>query len=310
MSAPRNRSLTLSDEDYTIYRKNLLSKAAITSGRSVNKSTIHGESEHILPLLRDKSVHLLIADPPYNLNKSFNGTAFKKSSREDYIDYLEAFISALKSKMHPKGSLYICGDWRSSSAIETVLEKYFIIQNRITFEREKGRGAKNNWKNASEDIWFASCSKDYFFNVEAVKQKRKVIAPYRENGKAKDWQDDGENKTRLTHPSNHWSDITIPFWSMTENTEHPTQKPEKLIAKLILASSRPGDLVLDPFLGSGTTSVVAKKLGRDYIGIEREEKYCIIAEKRLALAENHSTIQGYQDGVFLDRNFSQKASGQ
>ena len=62
--------------------------------------------------------------------------------------------------------------------------------------------------------------------------------------------------------------MTVPFWSMPENTDHPTQKPEKLLAKLILASTNPGDLVLDPFLGSGTTSVVAKKLGRRYIGIE------------------------------------------
>lgn len=89
---------------------------------------------------------------------------------------------------------------------------------------------------------------------------------------------------------------------MPENTDHPTQKPEKLLAKLILASTNPGDLVLDPFLGSGTTSVVAKKLGRRYIGIELDAYYCCLAEKRLALAEEDSSIQGYQDGVFWERN--------
>ncbi len=72
---------------------------------------------------------------------------------------------------------------------------------------------------------------------------------------------------------------------MPENTDHPTQKPEKLIAKLVLASSHPGDVVFDPFLGSGTTSVVAKKTGRRYVGIDREESYCCLAEKRLDLAE-------------------------
>ena len=90
---------------------------------------------------------------------------------------------------------------------------------------------------------------------------------------------------------------------MEENTEHPTQKPEKLIAKLILASCPPSGIVMDPFLGSGTTSVVAKKLGRHYIGIEKEEYYSIIAEKRLLMADNDKSIQGYKDGIFFERNY-------
>ena len=89
---------------------------------------------------------------------------------------------------------------------------------------------------------------------------------------------------------------------MSENTAHPAQKPEKLIAKLILASSNEGDMVFDPFLGSGTTSVTAKKLGRQYLGIELEQKYCVWAEQRLAMAEQDSTIQGYEDHVFWERN--------
>lgn len=130
----------------------------------------------------------------------------------------------------------------------------------------------NNWKNCLEDIWFFTKSRNYKFNLDAVKVQRPVIAPYRdEAGRPKDWVDDGKGRYRLTAPSNVWTDISIPFWSMPENTPHPTQKPEKLIAKLILASSNAGDVVLDPFLGSGTTSVTAKKLGRHYIGIEREK---------------------------------------
>jgi len=89
---------------------------------------------------------------------------------------------------------------------------------------------------------------------------------------------------------------------MPENTDHPTQKPEKLIAKLILASCPENGIVLDPFLGSGTTSVVAKKLGRKYIGIDMNEEYCIWAEKRLAQADTDKTIQGYSGGVFWERN--------
>lgn len=111
-----------------------------------------------------------------------------------------------------------------------------------------------------------------------------------------------EGNFRDTHPSNFWSDLTVPFWSMPENTDHPTQKPEKLLAKIILASSDPGDVVFDPFLGSGTTSVVAKKLNRQYFGVEIDELYCCFAEKRLKIADNDKNIQGYSDGVFWERN--------
>ena len=89
---------------------------------------------------------------------------------------------------------------------------------------------------------------------------------------------------------------------MPENTAHPTQKPEKLLAKLILASSDPGDLVFDPFLGSGTTSVTAKKLGRHYLGVEKEARYCLWAEQRLEAAQADQAIQGYSGGVFWERN--------
>lgn len=199
--------------------------------------------------------------------------------------------------------MYICGDWLSSYSIFAVASKYFKIRNRITWEREKGRGAKSNWKNSSEDIWFCTLSDQYIFNVDQVKLKKQVIAPYRDHaGKPKDWDDNEDGKYRLTHPSNLWTDLTVPFWSMPENTDHPTQKPEKLLAKIILASSAEGDVVLDPFLGSGTTSVVAKKLNRRYVGIELDQTYCCLAEKRLALAETDCSIQGYHDQVFWERN--------
>ena len=153
-----------------------------------------------------------------------------------------------------------------------------------------------------EDIWFATVSKNYTFNVEAVKLRRKVIAPYKINGQPKDWEETKEGNFRNTYPSNFWDDISIPYWSMPENTAHPTQKPEKLLAKLILASSNSGDVVFDPFLGSGSTSVTAKKLGRHYIGIEQNEQYCIWSEKRIDMADTDSSIQGYTDGVFWERN--------
>ena len=144
--------------------------------------------------------------------------------------------------------------------------------------------------------------KEYTFNVDAVKQKRRVLAPYRADGQPKDWEESPDGKFRLTCPANFWDDISVPYWSMPENTDHPTQKPEKLLAKLILASSNPGDVVFDPFGGSGSTAVTAQKLGRHFSMIEMNEEYCCWAAARLEKAYTDKRIQGYEDGVFWERN--------
>jgi site-specific DNA-methyltransferase (adenine-specific) len=301
--APCNRTLTLADEDFAGLRSRLLEIELRVSLDFCLDRTILGNSLNVLPLLPRGTVDLLIVDPPYNLTKSFNGTQFKKRTTREYEDWLHSWIKLTLPILKPNASVYLCSDWRSSGAAQSVLEEYFHIQNRITWEREKGRGAARNWKNCLEDIWFCSLSDEYWFDVEAVMQKRRVIAPYRdENRRPKDWVQQDDGGFRLTNPSNLWNDISVPFWSMPENTDHPTQKPEKLIAKLILASSKPDDVVLDPFLGSGTTSVAAKKLGRHFIGIEIEEEYCLLAERRLQLVALDASIQGYSGGVFWERN--------
>ncbi|MEO1395753.1 MAG: site-specific DNA-methyltransferase [Cyanobacteria bacterium J06634_5] len=301
--APNNRTLTLSEDEAQQYGRQLLTLSKPASISSVFNRTIHQNLLEALPLLPDGFVDLLIVDPPYNLRKTFNGMVFKARSPQAYQDWLTTWISQLPRLLKPNASIYMCCDWQSSNAIYEVFSQYFQVRNRITWEREKGRGAKRNWKNASEDIWFGTVSDTYTFNVDAVKLQRRVRAPYRDSaGQPKDWQDTDKGKFRTTHPSNLWTDISVPFWSMPENTDHPTQKPEKLIAKMVLASSNPGDVVFDPFLGSGTTSVVAKKLRRHYVGIEQEMLYCGLAEKRLALADEDDTIQGYGDGYFWERN--------
>ncbi|MFM1542005.1 DNA methyltransferase [Helcococcus ovis] len=271
----------------------------------INKNII-GDTFNVLDHIENNSIDLLIVDPPYNLRKNYHGNIFNEKNTKEYADYTEKWISKIKPKLKDKGSIYVCCDWKSSMIIGPVLLKYFNIKSRITWEREKGRGAKSNWKNSLEDIWFATNSEEYTFNIDAVKKRKKVIAPYKEEGKPKDWKDDKNVKYRDTHPSNFWDDITIPFWSMPENTAHPTQKPEKLIAKLVLASSNEGDLILDPFMGSGTTSVVCKKLNRKFIGIEQNELYVSWAEKRLLDAEDNIEIQGIKDGIFYERNFNLK----
>lgn len=301
--SPLNRSVSISKSEIRKYSNRLINLHSKTSVDHLINKTIGQDLFEILDYLPDKFVDLMIVDPPYNLTKIFKSVKFKEQSVENYSEWMESFVIKLKKILKNSASLYFCGDWLTSISIANVLNKHFKIRNRITWEREKGRGSKINWKNSAEDIWFYTVSNKYKFNPDAVKLNRKVIAPYKDdNGKPKDWEHKENGKFRLTFPSNIWTDISIPFWSMPENTEHPTQKPEKLVAKLILASSNEGDLIFDPFLGSGTTSVVAKKLNRNYLGVEIDKYYACLAEKRLDIAETDKRIQGYERGIFWERN--------
>jgi site-specific DNA-methyltransferase (adenine-specific) len=311
--SPLNRTLQLSSEERTRYASELLRIEDLRNGKldspcshpmqsaaqSIDSEPDDGAEEGIdpeaflgkiicapleaaAPLLPAGFADLIVCDPPYNLSKDFNGLKFKQMSEDAYEGYIESWLPEVIRLLAPHGSLYICGDWKCTAALQRALSKHLTIMNRITWRREKGRGAARNWKNSMEDIWFAVRDpKHYTFNLEDVKVRHKVIAPYRKDGLAKDWQEDGEGKFRMTCPSNFWDDTVVPFWSMPENTDHPTQKPESLMERIILASSDKGDVVFDPFLGSGTTAVVAKRLGRRWAAIEINEEYCCLAAKRL-----------------------------
>lgn len=298
----RNRTIRLSKEEEKKYSAELLNLSSIQPVSKVINKIINQDYFEAVKFMPQQMVDLLIVDPPYNLDKNFNGLKFKNMSISEYSDWIEEVIKRLIPLLKPEASIYFCSDWKTSTSIHLILEKYFTVRNRITWEREKGRGSKTNWKNNSEDIWFCTNSNKYKFDIEAVKVRRKVIAPYKVDGKPKDWIEENGTQVRITHPSNIWTDISIPFWSMPENTEHPTQKPEKLIAKLILASSEKGDLVLDPFSGAGTTCAVAKKLDRKYVGIEINTTYASLTLKRLEIAETNREIQGYKEGIFWERN--------
>ncbi len=300
--AERNKTLTVSADEIPHLEK------CVTSADDLKRSfaddaVVNADIFDCLDYIPDGYFNLIIVDPPYNLDKDFNGNKFSSMTPDAYEDYLRSWFYRVCDKLAPNGSLYMCGDWKCSSSMQRVIEERLTVINRITWQREKGRGNRSNWKNAMEDIWFAvKDPKDYYFDVESVKMKRKVKAPYKVDGKPKDWEMTESGNFRITHPSNFWDDISIPFWSMPENTDHPTQKPEKLYAKLILASTRPGDRVFDPFLGSGTAAVVSRKLGRNCFGVEINRDYCLWAAKRLLNAIADKTIQGYADGIFWERN--------
>ena len=300
--AQRNRTLTVSPNEAP--QLGVLVKTVGDLRQNYeDDSVINGDLFECIDYVPDNYFDLIIIDPPYNLDKNFHGNKFASMNSTEYEDYLRSWFYKICDKLKDEGSLYMCSDWKSTSSIQRIIEERLTIINRITWQREKGRGSKNNWKNAMEDIWFAVKNPNkYYFDVNSVMMKRRVIAPYKVQGKPKDWEQTAEGNFRLTFPSNFWDDISIPFWSMPENTDHPTQKPEKLYAKLILASSKRGDKIFDPFLGSGTTAVVAKKLERHFLGIEINHEYCLWAVKRLINSLKDKTIQGYSDGVFWERN--------
>ncbi len=301
--APRNRTLVLDETQQQQMLASCLTLKRPAGLPQVENRVLFGDAFEQLALLPSGFADLLIVDPPYNLTKQYGSRSFKQRGCAEYEQFTRRWLEAVCHTLKPTATIYVCCDWRSSMVIGPVLEEYFTLRNRITWQREKGRGAAANYKNAMEDIWFATVDKnEYTFCADAVRLRRRVLAPYRQDGQPKDWQQTEGGRFRDTAPGNFWDDITVPYWSMPENTDHPTQKPEKLLAKLILASSHAGDVVLDPFGGAGSTAVTAKKLGRRFVTIEREAEYCALAQARLQRAEEDKTIQGYEDGVFWERN--------
>ena len=301
--APLNRTIRLSQKEITKFSKELVYLDKKTSAKQIKNRILNQDIFEVVDLLPQNFVDLLFIDPPYNISKKFNLVSFKEMEIKKYEEWLDSWLKKIIKTLKSTASVYICGDWNSSSAILNIAGRYLKVRNRITWEREKGRGSKKNWKNCNEDIWFFTVSDKYNFNPDAVKIRRKVLAPYKdENGKPKDWIKSKIKNYRDTYSSNTWTDISVPFWSMPENTDHPTQKPEKLLAKIILASSSKNDIIFDPFLGSGTSAVVAKKLERNFVGVEMDKYYCCLAQKRLLNAAKDKRIQGYEDGVFWERN--------
>lgn len=270
MKSPRNKTIAIDPGDAGRYRPAQIPPA-------VEAGLFAGDALDLLA--RVKEVDLVVTDPPYNLGKDFGNN---RDSRPDWPEWTARWLDLAKQALRPTGSIYVCSTWERSGVLQRLLEERFIVRNRITWKRDKGRGAKANWKMNHEDVWYATMSGRATFNLEAVKVEKKVVAPYRdEAGRPKDWVETAAGPVRRTHPSNIWTDLVVPFWSMAENTVHPTQKPERLVERILLASSNPGDFVVDPFVGSGTTAVVARRLGRRFAGCDLNADYVRLAMKRL-----------------------------
>jgi len=232
--------------------------------------------------LPDASIDLIIADPPYSLGKDY-GNESDKLKAADYLQWTQNWIDAALPKLKPAGSLYIFLTWRFSPEIFVMLKKRMQMMNEIIWDRRVPSmgGSVRSFTSVHDTIGFFVNSKGYYFDLDSVR------IPYdAETKKARSrsifvgakWLEIGYN------PKDLWSVSRI-HKENPERADHPTQKPLEIIDRMIKASCPPDGIILDPFMGSGTTAVSAKRCGRHFVGFELNPNYCEIIKHRLASSE-------------------------
>jgi site-specific DNA-methyltransferase (adenine-specific) len=235
-----------------------------------------------LARIPDGSVDLILTDPPYNLGKDY-GNASDQQSVAAYLAWTEQWITAALPKLKANGSLYIFLTWRFSPEIFVMLKQRMTMMNEIIWDRRVPSmgGSVRSFTSVHDTIGFFVNRKDYYFDLDAVR-----IAYDAETKKARSrsifvgakWLEVGYN------PKDLWS-VSRLHREHPERADHPTQKPLEIIERMVKASCPPGGVVLDPFMGSGTTALAAKRCGRNYVGFELNADYCQIIESRLAAPE-------------------------
>ncbi len=245
--------------------------------RVFNENALSG-----LTRIPEASVDLIIADPPYSLGKDY-GNDSDKLDTAAYLSWMEQWIDAILPKLKPSGSLYIFLTWRYSPEIFVMLKQRLTMMNEIIWDRRVPSmgGSVRSYTSVHDTIGFFVKEKGYYFDLDAVRipydaETKKARSRSRFVG-AK-WLEVGYN------PKDLWS-VSRVHKSDPERADHPTQKPLEIIERMIKASCPQGGLVLDPFMGSGTTAVAASRTGRQFVGFELNRDYCDIIEQRLASPE-------------------------
>lgn len=247
---------------------------------------ILGDAIESLSTIPNESVDLIFADPPYNIGKNFNGFKDKWETDEEYLEWCYQWLDLCVKKLKPNASFYLMASTQAMPYLDIYLRRKLTILSRIVWYYDSsGVQAKNYYGSMYEPILF--CVKDkenYVFNaqdilVEAKTGAKRKLVDYRKAIPTV------YNSQKV--PGNVW-EIPRVRYRMAEYENHPTQKPIALLERIILASSSKGDLVLDPFSGTFTTSFVAKRLGRKSIGIEINEEYVKIGLRRLEILSSYN----------------------
>ena len=241
-----------------------------------------------LDRIPDGSIDLILTDPPYGLGKDYGNDSDKQASAE-YLAWTEKWITAALPKLKSTGSLYIFLTWRYSPEIFVMLKQRMTMMNEIIWDRRVPSmgGSVRSFTSVHDTIGFFAKEKGYYFDLDAVR------IPYdAETKKARSrsifvgakWLELGYN------PKDVWS-ISRLHKEDPERADHPTQKPLEIIERMVRASCPPGGIVLDLFMGSGTTAIAAKRCGRHFVGFELNPEYCQIIQDRLASPEAELSMQ-------------------
>ena len=226
----------------------------------------------------DGSVDLILTDPPYNLGKDY-GNDSDQQSVADFLAWTEQWVDKALPKLKANGSLYIFSTWRFSPEIFVMLKQRMTMMNEIIWDRRVPSmgGSVRSFTSVHDTVGFFVNRKDYYLDLDAVR-----IAYDAETKKARSrsifigakWLEIGYN------PKDLWS-VSRLHREHPERADHPTQKPLEIIERMVKASCPPGGVVLDPYMGSGTTALAAQRCGRDFVGFELNPTYCDIIEARL-----------------------------
>lgn len=218
--------------------------------------------------LPDASIDLIIADPPYNLGKNYGNNRDLKN-REEYAEFTKSWLTQAVRILKPTGTLYVFMGVKYISRLYLMLEEFFGLQFNgwITWHYTQGMGRKHGFSPRHEDILYFTKSDEFTFNLDDVRVPQKYFRQ--------------RNNMTGANPGDVWQFSHVHYCS-AEREEHPTQKPEGLIERMVLSSSNKGDLILDPFVGSGTTCRVADVLERKWIGIDVNPDYIAMSQKRIA----------------------------
>ena len=266
----------------------------ITKFQKSNHQIYWGDALEVLSSeIPDASIDLIFADPPYNIGKNFNGRKDEWESDTAYLEWCYRWLALCVQKLKPNGSLYVMAATQNMPYLDIYLRDKLHILSRIVWAYDSsGVQARNYYGSLYEPILF--CVKDkknYTFNTQEILVEAKTGA----ERKLVDYRKPVPtiyNSKKV--PGNVWEFPRVRY-RMEEYEDHPTQKPVALLERIILASSNPGEVVLDPFSGTFTTCYVAKKHGRQSIGIEVQEEYIKIGLRRL-------NIQSEYKGQELRRN--------
>ena len=236
-----------------------------------------------LKKIEDNSIDLIFVDPPYNIGKKYaNEILDKWKCKKEYLNWMHTWLELAVEKLNKTGSLYIMNSTENIPHVDIYLQESDMhILSRIVWHYDSsGVQAKKYYGSLYEPILFAvKNKKNYTFNhedimIETVTGAKRNLIDYRKT------PPQPYNKKKV--PGNAWYYPRVRYM-MKEYVKHPSQKPEAMLERIVKASSNKGDIVLDLFAGSFSLGVVSKRLGRNYIGIEKSEEYCKTGENRIGI---------------------------